>query len=91
MRALISRCCGLYFVELRDTGVLDLTAPGVVLANLVPMASLNSVGFAFTDYPAVWKALDGGVGNVIKQAIQQGNLTVRDKMWDNGFRQITSN
>ena len=77
--------------QVRSGGIDYLMAPGVVLANLVPMASLNSVGFAFTDYPSVWKAMDGGVGAVIRGAIQKMNLVVLDKIWDNGFRQITSN
>ena len=61
-----------------------------VRSNLVPMASLNSVGFAFSDYATVWKAMDGGTGAVIRTAIAKANLAVFDKVWDNGFRQITS-
>ncbi|QEI08639.1 TRAP transporter substrate-binding protein [Pigmentiphaga aceris] len=64
--------------------------PGVVLANLVPMASLNSIGFAFKDYPTVWKAMDGGVGDQIRAHIRKTNLLVQDKVWDNGFRHMTS-
>ena len=76
--------------QVRSGGIDYLTVPGVVLANLVPLASLNSVGFAFSDYPQVWKAMDGGVGAVIRAAIVKANLTVLDKVWDNGFREITS-
>lgn len=77
--------------QVRSGGVEFLTLPGVILANLVPMASLNSVGFAFTDYPAVWKAMDGDLGQFIRSHIAKANLQVFDKVWDNGFRQITSN
>ena len=76
--------------QVRSGGIDYLTVPGVVLANLVPLASLNSVGFAFSDYPQVWKAMDGGVGSVIRSAIVKANLAVFDKVWDNGFRHITS-
>ncbi len=76
--------------QVRSGGIDYLTCPGVVLANLVPMASLNSVGFAFSDYPTVWKAMDGGTGAVIRSAIVKSNLLVMDKVWDNGFREITS-
>jgi tripartite ATP-independent transporter DctP family solute receptor len=62
----------------------------VILANLVPMASLNSVGFAFPDYPSVWKAMDGDVGAFIRLHISKANLYVFDKVWDNGFRHVTS-
>ncbi len=77
--------------QVRSGGVELVLSPGVVLANLVPMASLNSVGFAFPDYPAVWKAMDGNMGKFMRNAIAQANLTVFDKIWDNGFRQITAN
>lgn len=73
------------------SGALDmLTTPGVVLANLVPMASLNSVGFIFPDYPSVWKAMDGGLGNYMRTHITKAGLVVTDKIFDNGFRHITS-
>lgn len=76
--------------QVRSGGMDYLTMPGVVLANLVPMASLNSVGFAFSDYPSVWKAMDGGLGAHIRSHIEKSNLAVLDKVWDNGFRHITS-
>ncbi|WP_250502088.1 TRAP transporter substrate-binding protein [Caballeronia sp. AZ7_KS35] len=77
--------------QVRSGGIDLLTLPGVVLANLVPMASLNSVGFAFPDYPTVWKAMDGSLGGFIRDKIKASGLVVMDKVWDNGFRQITSN
>ncbi|AKZ62305.1 ABC transporter substrate-binding protein [Herbaspirillum hiltneri N3] len=77
--------------QVRSGSLEFLTLPGVVLANLVPMASLNSVGFAFRDYPSVWKAMDGDLGQYIRNHIEKTNLHVFDKVWDNGFRHITSN
>lgn len=76
--------------QVRSGGIEFLTMPGVILANLVPMASLNSVGFAFADYPSVWKAMDGDLGAFIRSHIAKANLVVMDKVWDNGFRQITA-
>lgn len=77
--------------QLRSGGIEFLTMPGVILANLVPLASLNSVGFAFPDYPTVWKAMDGPLGEYLRAAISRSGLVVMDKVWDNGFRHITSN
>jgi tripartite ATP-independent transporter DctP family solute receptor len=76
--------------QVRSGGIDFLTIPGVVLANLVPMASLNSVGFAFPDYPSVWKAMDGDFGNFMRGHISKAGLVVTDKIWDNGFRHVTS-
>ncbi len=76
--------------QVRSGGIDLLTMPGVVLANLVPLASLNSVGFIFSDYPSVWKAMDGSFGTYIRTGITKANLVVFDKVWDNGFRHISS-
>jgi tripartite ATP-independent transporter DctP family solute receptor len=46
--------------------------------------------FAFPDYGAVWKTLDGEVGTYVRGQIADANLIAMEKIWDNGFRQITS-
>ena len=62
----------------------------LILATLVPMASINGVGFAFKDYDTVWAAMDGELGALVRAAIGKVGLHVFDKIWDNGYRQITS-
>lgn len=76
--------------QLRSGAVEVQLLAGVILSNLVPMASLNGVGFAFSDYPSVWKAMDGPLGAHIREHIAKVNLHVFEKVWDNGFRQVTS-
>jgi tripartite ATP-independent transporter DctP family solute receptor len=76
--------------QLRSGGVEFFTLSGLILATLVPAASINGIGFAFPDYPAVWKAMDGDLGAYIRGQITKANLVVLDKIWDNGFRQTTS-
>lgn len=73
------------------TGAIDFfTLSGLILATLVPAASINGVGFAFKDYDTVWKAMDGKLGAYVRSEIDKRGLIAMDKMWDNGFRQITS-
>jgi tripartite ATP-independent transporter DctP family solute receptor len=73
------------------SGAVDLfTLSGLILATLVPPASINGVGFAFKDYDTVWKAMDGRLGAYVREQISKRGLIAMDKMWDNGFRQITS-
>ena len=73
------------------SGAIDLfTMSGLILSILVPAASINGVGFAFKDYPTVWQAMDGKLGTYVRGQIDQRGLIAMDKMWDNGFRQITS-
>src|SRR5205085_7681334 len=71
-------------------GVEFFTLSGLILATLVPAASISGIGFAFPDYDTVWKAMDGSLGAHIRGEITKANLVVMDKIWDNGFRQTTS-
>jgi len=76
--------------QLRSGGVEFFTLSGLILATLVPAASINGMGFAFPDYPTVWKAMDGDLGAYIRAQIAKANIVAMDKIWDNGFRQTTS-
>ncbi|WP_238123658.1 MULTISPECIES: TRAP transporter substrate-binding protein [unclassified Xanthobacter] len=73
------------------SGALELaTMPGTVLSTILPITALTGVGFAFTSYDKVWAAMDGAVGDLIRSNLVKANLIGFDKVWDNGFRQITS-
>jgi tripartite ATP-independent transporter DctP family solute receptor len=76
--------------QLRSGAIDFFTLSGLILATLVPAASINGVGFAFKDYDTVWKAMDGKLGAHVRSEIDKRGLIAMDKMWDNGFRQITS-
>ncbi len=55
-----------------------------------PLSGLPSIGFAFQSYDQVWAAMDGGVGDIVRDAIGKTGLVPMRNIWDNGFRQITS-
>ncbi|MFT4116698.1 TRAP transporter substrate-binding protein, partial [Bradyrhizobium sp.] len=76
--------------QVRSGGVEFFTLSGLILATLVPAASINGIGFAFPDYPTVWKAMDGDLGAYVRGEINKAGLEVMEKIWDNGFRQTTS-
>jgi tripartite ATP-independent transporter DctP family solute receptor len=76
--------------QLRSGGVEFFTLSGLILSTLVPAASISGVGFAFDGYASVWKAMDGELGAHIRARIAQANLVAMERIWDNGFRQITS-
>lgn len=76
--------------QVRSGGVEFFTLSPLILSTLVPNASLSGIGFAFPNYDAVWKAMDGDLGAYVRGQISKANLVVMDKIWDNGFRQITS-
>jgi len=73
------------------TGVIQLcNLSGLILATVVPVASINGIGFGFKDYDQVWAAMDGALGGYVRSAIEKSELFALEKMWDNGYRQITS-
>lgn len=76
--------------QLRSGAIELFTLSGLILATLVPPASINGVGFAFKDYGQVWPAMDGALGAYIRGEIRKRGLIPMERIWDNGFRHITT-
>jgi tripartite ATP-independent transporter DctP family solute receptor len=76
--------------QVRSGGVEFFTLSPLILSTLVANASISGIGFAFPSYDEVWPAMDGELGAYVRGEIEKSNLVVMDKIWDNGFRQITS-
>lgn len=74
------------------SGAVDFVQPaGLILASILPVAAVNGMGFAFKDYAQVWAAMDGDLGDFVRQQISaKTNLVPMEKRWDLGFRQITT-
>src|SRR5215471_14266121 len=73
------------------SGGIEIFNPGtLVIATLAPISAITGVGFAFSGYDQVWGAVDGKLGDSIRAAFAKVGLYTFDKMWDNGFRQITT-
>jgi tripartite ATP-independent transporter DctP family solute receptor len=76
--------------QLRSGGIDFFANSGLILSSLVPVAAINGIGFAFPDYPSVWRAMDGALGKHVMGAIEKAGLVPFEKMWDNGYRQTLS-
>ena len=76
--------------QVRNGSVEFFNLATSILATFVPAASLPNTGFAFKDYDAVWAAMDGGLGDYVRAEIAKTPILTVSKVWDNGFRQITS-
>jgi tripartite ATP-independent transporter DctP family solute receptor len=76
--------------QLRSGALEFFTLSGLILATLVPVASINGIGFAFKDYDQVWAAMDGELGAFVRAAIEKAGLHPMEKMWDNGYRETTA-
>lgn len=72
------------------SGAIDfICTAGSIYGNLTPTAAINSIAFAFPDYAAVWKAMDGELGAHVRSAFDKVNLVQVGRVFDHGFRQIT--
>ncbi len=76
--------------QLRAGGVEFFTMAGALLASLVPLCAIDGMAYAFPDYPTVWKAMDGELGALLRAEISKYGIVAMDKVWDNGFHQITT-
>jgi TRAP-type transport system periplasmic protein len=73
------------------SGAIDFfSTGGLIFATLVPIAAINGTGFAFKNSDAVWPAMDGALGALIRRGFEKAELHAFEKIWNNGFRQITT-
>jgi tripartite ATP-independent transporter DctP family solute receptor len=76
--------------QIRSGALEMMFMSGLILSTLVPLASINGIGFAFKDYDHVWPAMDGKLGAVIRADIARHGLESMERIWDNGFRNVTN-
>jgi len=73
------------------SGALEMMfISGLILATVVPLASINGIGFAFKDYDHVWAAMDGKLGALVRADIAKRGVVAMERIWDNGFRNVTN-
>jgi TRAP-type transport system periplasmic protein len=76
--------------DLRAGGIQMMGIGDNILATLVPSAAIDNVGFAFKDASTAWAALDGKVGEIVRNDIVKLGLQPMPRIWDQGFREITT-
>lgn len=76
--------------QLRSGAVEFFTLSGLILSSLVKVSSINGIGFAFKDIDTVWSAMDGELGAYVRSEIEKSRLYAFEKIFNNGFRQITT-
>lgn len=76
--------------QLRTGAVEMLAMPGAFLNSIVPVASIENVAYAFPNRDTVFAAMDGELGKVIRDEIGAKGIVCLDKIWENGFREITT-
>lgn len=76
--------------QVRYGAVEFFNLSSLILSTFIPVSGITSVGFAFKNYDEVWKAMDGDLGNHIRAQIAKTPIFAVSRIWDNGFRHVTS-
>jgi tripartite ATP-independent transporter DctP family solute receptor len=61
-----------------------------LLAPRNPALGVFGIGFAFPTYDKVWAAMDGDLGNLLRDIAGGMGIYCLDKAYDHGYRQITT-
>jgi tripartite ATP-independent transporter DctP family solute receptor len=77
------------FTDLQK-GALDFYLAGATLGGVAPSSALPLLPFTFRDNAAVFAALDGALGDVIRGELAQAGLHAFRHCWLNGFHHITT-
>ena len=78
------------FTQLRSGAIQFLATISGVVAEVVPAAAIDSVGFAFTSAKQPWSVFDGPLGEYIRHEFAAKDLFAFANPWDIGLRQVTS-
>jgi len=71
-------------------GALEFYLSGATLGGIAPSSALPMMPFAFTTSAAVFAALDGALGNVIRAELADAGLHAFRHSLQNGFHHITT-
>jgi len=71
-------------------GALEFYMSGALLGGVAPTSALPLLPFAFNDSTAVFAALDGALGDIIRSELAAGGFHAFARSWQNGFHHITT-
>jgi len=77
------------FADLR-AGTLEFFIAGATLGGVAPTSALPLLPFAFTQSKAVFAALDGALGDRIRNELTVNGLHAFRHCWQNGFHHLTT-
>lgn len=76
--------------QLRSGAIQFMAIGDNILATLVPVAAIDNVGFSWSNAKTAFRALDGDFGAYIRGEIERAGLHPMNRIWDEGFREMTS-
>ena len=77
------------FADLRN-GAIEFFLAGATLGDVAPTSALPLLPFAFSDSKAVFRALDGALGDQIRSELAQNGIHAFRHCMQNGFHHLTT-
>src|SRR5262245_6156648 len=77
------------FADARS-GALEFFMSGAGLGGIAPTSMLPLMPYVFRDTKAVFAALDGALGDIIRSELAEAGLHAFSRSWQNGFHHITN-
>ena len=78
------------FSQVRSGALQMYSAPGGVMAAVAPNIAITTLAYIFTDYNALYAAMDGDLGSFCRATIEKAGLVPMPSVWSNGFNQMFS-
>jgi tripartite ATP-independent transporter DctP family solute receptor len=78
------------FTQVRIGGVHMMVLSNLITATAAPLTSLPSMPFALKNYDAIWQAMDGKPGQLLRADLEKAGYMTTDKILDSGFHNITT-
>ena len=76
--------------QLRSGALESLAYTGTLLGEVVPLASVSGLGYAFTDASAAYAAFDGTVGDLVRKDIAARGMVAMPTVFNPGYADIES-
>ena len=76
--------------QVRSGAIQFIAMQGLNYSSVIPLAAIDGVGFAFRNAREATAAFDGELGDYVRREIASKGLHPFDRVFDVGFRQITS-
>jgi TRAP-type transport system periplasmic protein len=73
-----------------QSGKLEFFVSGATLGGIAPASALPMMPFVFDDSVAVFAALDGALGELIRHELAVAGLYAFRRIWQNGFHHMTN-
>lgn len=76
--------------QLRSGAIDFLTASGGTLSAVVPLAGIETVGFAFRNDGEAFAAMEGDLGAYVRSELALRKIHALQHLWTNGFENIST-